>query len=91
MLFYVSWLLILVAMTYSECYLEAATTNVSGFTFYFIAVNFLLMMTLVIIVAGFTAFHFWLIFQNKSTIEHCESKRDGVIGKFDVGCMENFN
>lgn len=73
MLFYVSLMLILVSFTYAECFTEAAnTSSISGFDFYLISVTFILILTLAIIVSSFTCFHFWLIWQNKSTIEYVD-------------------
>lgn len=61
MLIYVSLLLLLVTITYTECYLDASRGSTGGVALYFIAVNYILSITLTIIVISFTCFHFWLI------------------------------
>ena len=57
---------------------------------YFIVLTVLLSFTIMVIVTTFTFFHFWLIYHNKTTIEYCENKKEGLIGKYDIGCSENY-
>jgi hypothetical protein len=85
MLIYVSLLLLLVTFTYTECYLDASSGHTNGVKLYLIAVTFILSTTLTLIVITFMFFHFWLIYQNKTTIEYIEKKKDGIAGKYDLG------
>ena len=52
--------------------------------------NYILYVTLTVLIVGFTSFHLWMISNNKSTIEFIEKKKDGLIGKYDIGCKNNF-
>ena len=53
---------------------------------YFIVLTVLLSFTIMVIVTAFTFFHLWLIYHNKTTIEYCENKKEGLVGKYDLGC-----
>jgi hypothetical protein len=41
-----------------------------------IILSYLFMITLLVVLIGFTGLHFWLILTGKTTLEYCEKKKD---------------
>lgn len=90
MLFFASFSLVYVTSVYTSCYLDSTITEgISMFRMFSIALMFYFSLIVMLIVLCFSLFHFWLIANNKTTIEWCEKKKDSLTGKYDVGCFEN--
>lgn len=51
---------------------------------------FLATLTLSIIITKFGGFHFWLLFENKTTIENLEKKKVNYHSEWDLGNQKNF-
>eukprot|EP01016_Furgasonia_blochmanni_P050238 TRINITY_DN772_c0_g1_i3.p1 TRINITY_DN772_c0_g1~~TRINITY_DN772_c0_g1_i3.p1 ORF type:complete len:293 (+),score=43.25 TRINITY_DN772_c0_g1_i3:529-1407(+) len=89
MLLYGSLILIFITCSYSECVVDMLfdlekETELS----FLVLCTFCLVFTLGTIVTFFGVYHFWLVFNGKTTIDYCEKKVH--FNKYDVGAWRNF-
>ena len=97
LLFYAGLACLLIAASYWEAVVHAASNVTTGFAYlYSIFVAFFLAAVLAIVLLSFLTFHMlWLVIPNFTTIEFCEKRKDpssvySSYSPFSHGCKENF-